>query len=297
MVLRAGIVTAPRSELVPEVAASPAQQSAPRGAFGGREAVARLFGRSPTGELPAISEASTRSASSGDTDSSADSDMHRRMHDEAESAGMVVETPAAAEAAQRQSQDVSYDVESLLTESLDNMLFGEDDTLLQEVGAQHTSPGCLVSGVLGTAECQLLLQDRMSATFCKGKPAVFLPHCSRPGPCRCPAAKCFCGKVVIRNMTGLMLHWQAFMVPAQQSVEASMEDTWSERSASMDSLRSEDSCDSKPGACYEHLERGSPTSLLPNHPFSPPVLKVSCLRSCLATLHSPSCAAFHEGLI
>ncbi len=64
------------------------------------------------------------------------------------------------------------------------------------------------------------------------------------------------------------------MLPAQQGAEASM-DTTSQRSDSMDSVRTEDDGDSRTGACYEtHLERHSPTSLLPEHPFSIPVLKV-----------------------
>ncbi len=65
------------------------------------------------------------------------------------------------------------------------------------------------------------------------------------------------------------------MLPAQHSAEAST-DAISERRASMDSVRTEDSCESNLGDSYEHLQRHSPTSLLPEHPFSPPVLKV-CL--------------------
>ena len=67
------------------------------------------------------------------------------------------------------------------------------------------------------------------------------------------------------------------MLQAQQAAEASM-DTTSQRSDSMDSVRTEDDGDSRTGACYEtHLERHSPTSLLPEHPFSIPVLKVPTL--------------------
>ena len=65
------------------------------------------------------------------------------------------------------------------------------------------------------------------------------------------------------------------MLPAQQGAEGSMDTT---SRCSMDSLRTEDDCDSRTGACYEtHLERHSPTSLLPEHPFSIPVLKVPIL--------------------
>ena len=52
-------------------------------------------------------------------------------------------------------------------------------------------------------------------------------------------------------------------------------DAASESSDSLVSMHSDDSCASKSGAdCYEHLERNSPTSLLPEHPFSAPVLSV-----------------------
>ena len=55
-------------------------------------------------------------------------------------------------------------------------------------------------------------------------------------------------------------------------------DAISESSDSLVSMHSEDSCASKSGACcYEHLERNSPTSLLPEHPFSAPVLPVTIL--------------------
>ena len=73
-----------------------------------------------------------------------------------------------------------------------------------------------------------------------------------------------------------MAHAQAFMLPAQQGSEVSM-GAISQRSDSMGSIRSEDSCDNQSGTCYDHLERHSPTSLLPEHPFSPPVLKVNPL--------------------
>ena len=67
------------------------------------------------------------------------------------------------------------------------------------------------------------------------------------------------------------------MLPAQQGAEASM-DNMSQRSDSMDSVHTEDDGNSKTGACYEmHLERHSPTSLLPQHPFSIPVFKVRVL--------------------
>ena len=72
---------------------------------------------------------------------------------------------------------------------------------------------------------------------------------------------------------------QAFILPTQHSTEVNM-DAASESSDSLVSMHSEDSCASKSGAhCYEHLERNSPTSLLPEHPFSVPVLLVSSLTS------------------
>ena len=66
------------------------------------------------------------------------------------------------------------------------------------------------------------------------------------------------------------------MLAAQQGSDASM-GAISQRSDSMGSVRSEDSCDNESGAFYDHLERHSPTSLLPEHPFSPPVRKVDSL--------------------
>ena len=49
----------------------------------------------------------------------------------------------------------------------------------------------------------------------------------------------------------------------------------SHRTDSMDSMCTEDDSEAGSGACYEsHLERHSPTSLLPEHPFSIPMLKV-----------------------
>ena len=70
---------------------------------------------------------------------------------------------------------------------------------------------------------------------------------------------------------------QAFILPTQHSTEVSM-DAISDSSDSLVSMHSDDSCASKSGACcYEHLERISPTSLLPEHPFSAPVLLVSSL--------------------
>ena len=70
---------------------------------------------------------------------------------------------------------------------------------------------------------------------------------------------------------------QAFILPTQHSTEVNM-DAASESSDSLVSMHSEDSCASKSGAdCYEHLERNSPTSLLPEHPFSAPVLLVTFL--------------------
>ena len=81
---------------------------------------------------------------------------------------------------------------------------------------------------------------------------------------------------ILNSSSPIMAHAQAFMLPAQQGSDASM-GAISQRSDSMGSMRSEDSCDNQSGACYDHLEHHSPTSLLPEHPFSPPVLKVDSL--------------------
>ena len=128
----AGIVTAPRTELTPEVASLPAQQkpASQRGAFGGRDAVARMFGRADAPDLPPISEALSRSDSlSRDSDIPVSpganvntSTVQPAAHEEAES----------ADDAQR-LHEVASDVDNLLAESLDSMLFGEDDTVLHEV--------------------------------------------------------------------------------------------------------------------------------------------------------------------
>ena len=151
----AGIVTAPRVDLVPEASPLPAQQAAvQRGAFGGREAVARLFGRiDASAGLPLIAEALTGSQSLiSNADDSADSGMLECPSQDAESAELTIRIPATmAEAVQRElskcgaSEDVSFDVESLLSQSLDSMLFGDDDSVLQEV-----SISCLKSAVCFT---------------------------------------------------------------------------------------------------------------------------------------------------
>ena len=137
---------------MPEASPLPAQQpAAQRGTFGGREAVARLFGRTDaSADLPPVAEALTGSQSlTSDADDSADSVMLECASQDAESAGQTIRIPASmAEAVQRELskcgalEDVSFDVESLLSQSLDSMLFGEDDSALHEV-----SISCLKSAV------------------------------------------------------------------------------------------------------------------------------------------------------
>ena len=127
-----GIVTAPRTELTPEVTPLPAQQkpASQRGAFGGRDAVARLFGRADAPDLPPISEALSRCDSmSSDSETLVSPDAstetgtaQHAAHEEAESAEEA-----------RRLHEVSADVDNLLAESLDSMLFGEDDSILHEV--------------------------------------------------------------------------------------------------------------------------------------------------------------------
>lgn len=130
----AGIVTASRTELTSEVASLPAQQkpASQRGAFGGRDAVARLFGRGDTPDLPPISEALSRSGSlSSDFEMplspGASTDTITAQH------AVPDEAKSADEA--RRLHEVVTDVDNLLAESLDSMLFGEDDTILHEVRA------------------------------------------------------------------------------------------------------------------------------------------------------------------
>ena len=166
----AGIVTAPRVNLVPEASPLPAQQpAAQRGAFGGREAVARLFGRTDaSADLPPVAEALTRSQSlTSDADDSADSVMLECASQDAESAGLTIRIPASmAEAVQRElskcgaSEDVSFDVESLLSQSLDSMLFGEDDSVLHEV-----SISCLKSAVYFMILALLQFRDVVSLVY------------------------------------------------------------------------------------------------------------------------------------
>ena len=128
----AGIVTAPRTELTPEVASLPARQkpASQRGAFGGRDAVARMFGRADAPDLPPISETLSESDSlSSDSDipvspgaNTETSTAQHAAHEEAESADEALRL-----------HEVATDVDNLLAESLDSMLFGEDDTILHEV--------------------------------------------------------------------------------------------------------------------------------------------------------------------
>ena len=139
------------------------QLSSQQGAFGGRAAVAKLFGRTDTGDLLPIQEVLMRSNSSSSEGDSADvlsaavdSVMHKGPESAiAEAAGLTIRIPAAtAQKAESQiwqpevTEDVSCDVESLLTASLDNMLFGKDEGILSEVSSSCSSCHCLLS--LGT---------------------------------------------------------------------------------------------------------------------------------------------------
>ena len=128
----AGIVTAPRTELTPEVASLPAQQkpTSQRGALGGRDAVARMFGRADAPDLPPISETLSRSDSlSSDSDIPVSPGASTETNTAQDAAHEEVES---ADDAQRLKVVASY-VDNLLAESLDSMLFGEDDTSLHEV--------------------------------------------------------------------------------------------------------------------------------------------------------------------
>ena len=142
-------MTAPRTELTPEVASLPAQQkpASQRGAFGGRDAVARMFGRADVPDLPPLSETLSRFESlSSDPDisispaaSAETSTAQHAAHEEAESADDA-----------RRLREVASDVDNLLAESLDSMLFGEDDTVLHEVSdlgitQSLSQPCCLLS--------------------------------------------------------------------------------------------------------------------------------------------------------
>jgi len=154
----AGVVSASRTDFNPVVTDQPAQQlSSQQGAFGGRAAVAKLFGRTDTGELLPIAEVLTRSNSSSSEGDSADilstavdSVMIEGPESGiAEAAGLTIRIPAAAaQNAECQkwqpevTQDVSDDVESLLTASLDNMLFGKDEGVLSEVSNKCNSCHC-----------------------------------------------------------------------------------------------------------------------------------------------------------
>ena len=128
--IRAGIVTAPRTELTPEVASLPAQQkpASQRGAFGGRDAVARLFGRGEAPAPPPISRALSRSDSV-----SSDSEIPLSPSASAGTAQPAAHEQADSADEARRLHEVVSDVDNLLAESLDSMLFGEDDSILHEV--------------------------------------------------------------------------------------------------------------------------------------------------------------------
>jgi hypothetical protein len=138
------------------------QPAAQRGAFGGREAVARMFGRTDApSDLPPIAEALTRSQSlSSDASDSVDTIMLEYAGQDAESNGLTIRIPASmAEAMQyelsncKALEDVSLDVESLLSQSLNSMLFGEDESVLHEV-----SISCLKSAALSHNHCTTAVQ-------------------------------------------------------------------------------------------------------------------------------------------
>ena len=149
----AGIVSAPRTDFNPVTTDQPAQHPpSQRGAFGGRAAVAKLFGLTDAGELPTIEETLSRSSTLGSEldpadvlSAGVDSVMHECAESCAESAvtrsaGLTIRIPAStAQEREHQSrqcgmtEDVSHDVEDLLMASLDTMLFSPDDSLLNEV--------------------------------------------------------------------------------------------------------------------------------------------------------------------
>ena len=272
----AGIVSAPRTDLNPVVTDQPAQHPpSQRGAFGGRAAVAKLFGLTDAGELPTIEETLSRASTAASELDSADvlsaavdSLMHESMGSVAESAvtrsaSLTIKIPAGtAQEHERQSrhssltEDVSVDVENLLSASLDNMLFGTDDSVLNGVS---TSQSCLCKRLL-----ELCSQYKSHAPQ-----TTVIQHIMHV------TVLWWCNRALDR-----WVHLQAFMLPAQQTAEASM-DGMSQRTNSMDSMRTEDDSEARIGGCYEsHLERHSPTSLLPEHPFSIPVLKVGVLTDC-----------------
>ena len=155
----AGIVSAPRTDFNPVMTDQPAQHPpSQRGAFGGRAAVAKLFGLTDAGELPTIEEALSRSSTlcseldSADVLSAGvDSLMQDCAGSDAETAvsrpaGLTIRIPvSAAQERERQNiqqsvtADVNHDVEDLLMASLDTMLFGTDDSTLNEVSIFETA--------------------------------------------------------------------------------------------------------------------------------------------------------------
>ncbi len=155
----AGIVSAPRTDFNPVMTDQPAQHPpSQRGAFGGRAAVAKLFGLADAGELPTIEESLSRSSTLGSEldpadvlSAGVDSLMHDCAGSSAESAvtgpaRLTIRIPVST-AGQRERQtlqqsvteDVSHDVEDLLMASLDSMLFGADDSTLNEVSIPETA--------------------------------------------------------------------------------------------------------------------------------------------------------------
>ena len=161
-----GIVSAPRTDFNPVTTDQPAQHPpSQRGAFGGRAAVAKLFGLTEAGELPTIEETLSRASTSASELDSADllsagvdSLMHECLGSSAESAvarsaGLTIKVPTGtAEELKRRSQqnflteDVSYDVDNLLTASLDIMLFGTDDSILNGVSTSLDAHICYEIG-------------------------------------------------------------------------------------------------------------------------------------------------------
>lgn len=155
----AGVVSAPRTDFNPVMTDQPAQQPpSQHGAFGGQAAVARMFGLTDAGELPPIEETLSRSSTlASELDcadvlsAGVDSLMHECVGSGTEStvtgtAGLTIRIPGStAQEAPRQDRlnamtgDVDNDIESLLTSSLDTMLFGTDDSTLTEVSTPETA--------------------------------------------------------------------------------------------------------------------------------------------------------------
>ena len=154
----AGIVSAPRTDFKPVTTDQPAQQPpSQRGALGGRAAVARMFGLTDAGELPPIEGPLSRpSTLAGELDctdvlsAGVDSLMHECVGSGAEPAvtgkALTIRIPGSTgpELATQgrldaTTGDVSLDIESLLTASLDSMLFGTDDSTMNEVSMLETA--------------------------------------------------------------------------------------------------------------------------------------------------------------